>query len=91
MATGTTANKKEADKFKDLCGPMDPKLDRDMREKFRGHEWFADTEEFIDKYDCPSFDPDYDTLPLEFFEPMVMKLFRHPLNSIYKREAEAVA
>jgi predicted HD phosphohydrolase len=66
-------------------------LDRDMREKFRGHEWFADTEEFIDKYDCPSFDPEYDTLPLEFFEPMVMKLFRHPLNSIYKREAEAVA
>ena len=66
-------------------------LDRDMREKFRGHEWFSDTEEFIDKYDCPSFDPDYDTLPLEFFEPMVTKLFRHPLNSIYKREAEAVA
>jgi predicted HD phosphohydrolase len=66
-------------------------LDRDMREKFRGHEWFADTEEFIDKYDCPSFDPEYDTLPLEFFEPMVTKLFRHPLNSIYKREAEPVA
>jgi predicted metal-dependent peptidase len=33
MATGTTANKKEADKFKDLCGPMDPKLDREVREK----------------------------------------------------------
>ena len=33
MATGTTANKKEADKFKDLCGPTDPKLDREVREK----------------------------------------------------------
>ena len=33
MATGTTTNKKEADKFKDLCGPMDPKLDREIREK----------------------------------------------------------
>ena len=33
MATGTTANKKEADKFKDLIGPMDPKLDREVREK----------------------------------------------------------
>jgi len=33
MATGTTANKKEADKFKDLVGPMDPKLDREIREK----------------------------------------------------------
>jgi predicted metal-dependent peptidase len=33
MSTATTANKKEADKFKDLCGPMDPKLDREVREK----------------------------------------------------------
>ncbi len=60
-------------------------LDRDMREQFRGHEHFAACEEFIDKYDCPAFDPDYDTLPLEFFEPMVMKLFERPLTSIYKR------
>jgi predicted metal-dependent peptidase len=29
----TTQNKKEADKFKDLVGPMDPKLDREVREK----------------------------------------------------------
>jgi predicted HD phosphohydrolase len=60
-------------------------LDRDMREQFRGHEHFAATEEFIDKYDCPAFDPDYDTLPIEFFEPMVMRLFERPLNSIYKK------
>jgi len=33
MSTATTANKKESDKFKDLCGPTDPKLDRDVREK----------------------------------------------------------
>jgi predicted metal-dependent peptidase len=33
MATGTSTNKKEADKFKDLIGPMDPKLDREVREK----------------------------------------------------------
>lgn len=31
--SATTANKKEADKFKDLCGPTDPKLDREVREK----------------------------------------------------------
>jgi predicted metal-dependent peptidase len=29
----TTQNKKESDKFKDLVGPTDPKLDREMREK----------------------------------------------------------
>ena len=33
MSTATTTNKKESDKFKDLCGPTDPKLDRDIREK----------------------------------------------------------
>ena len=31
--TTSTQNKKEADKFKDLLGPTDPKLDRDIREK----------------------------------------------------------
>jgi predicted metal-dependent peptidase len=33
MSTATTQNKKESDKFKDLLGPMDPKLDREVREK----------------------------------------------------------
>ena len=33
MSTTTTQNKKESDKFKDLIGPMDPKLDREVREK----------------------------------------------------------
>ena len=34
MSTAATSqNKKEADKFKNLCGPMDPKLDREVREK----------------------------------------------------------
>ena len=35
----------------------------------------------------PAFDPDYDSAPLEFFAPMVMRLFEKPLNSIYKRIA----
>ena len=30
---GTTANKKESDKFKHLLGPTDPKVDREVREK----------------------------------------------------------
>ena len=32
-AAGTTADSKESDKFKDLIGPMDPALDRRVREK----------------------------------------------------------
>jgi len=58
-------------------------LDRNMREQFREHPHFAATEEFIAKYDCPAFDPDYDSLPLSFFEPMVMKLFAQPRSSMY--------
>jgi predicted HD phosphohydrolase len=66
-------------------------LDRDMREQFRGHEHFAATQEFIDKYDCPAFDPDYDTLPIEFFEPILMRVFAKPLNSIYKKAMQQTA
>ena len=33
MSTATTANRKEADKFKNLVGATDPKLDREIREK----------------------------------------------------------
>jgi predicted metal-dependent peptidase len=33
MSTATTQNKKESDKFKDLIGPMDPKVDHEVREK----------------------------------------------------------
>jgi predicted HD phosphohydrolase len=65
-------------------------LDPDMREQFRDHQYFAATEEFVEKYDCPAFDRNYDTLPLEFFEPMVMRVFKKPLNSIYKRALDKV-
>jgi predicted HD phosphohydrolase len=58
-------------------------LDRDMRDRFRDHEWFRDCAEFCEKYDQNSFDPGYDTLPLEAFEPAVRKLFATPMKSIY--------
>ena len=60
-------------------------LNRDMRENFKGHEHYQATADFIEKYDCPAFDPNYETAPLSFFEPMVMRLFEKPLNSLYKR------
>jgi predicted HD phosphohydrolase len=60
-------------------------LERNMRDKFAGHEHFAATAEFIEKYDCPAFDPNYDTAPLDFFEPIVMKMFEKPMNSVYKK------
>jgi predicted HD phosphohydrolase len=60
-------------------------LDRDMRERFRGHEWFDHTAEFCHEYDQPAFDPGYDTMPLEHFEPLVRELAAAPKHSIYMK------
>jgi predicted HD phosphohydrolase len=60
-------------------------LDRDMRERFRGHEWFDYTAEFCHEYDQPAFDPGYDTLPLEHFEPLVRDRLSSPVRSIYMK------
>ncbi|MCA3131010.1 MAG: HD domain-containing protein [Betaproteobacteria bacterium] len=59
-------------------------LDRNMREQFRGHTCFERTARFVDLYDNRAFDPHVDCAPLEFFEPMVRRLFAQPKNSIYK-------
>jgi len=58
-------------------------LDRNMRDAFRDHEWWRDCAEFCEKYDQNSFDPEYDTLPLEAFGPALRKIFAAPRKSIY--------
>jgi predicted HD phosphohydrolase len=60
-------------------------LDRDMREQFRGHEWFDYTAEFCEDFDQAAFDPSYDTLPLEHFEPLVREVMAAPKRSIYMK------
>ena len=59
-------------------------LDKNMRDKFKDHEYFDDCKEFCEKYDQNSFDPDYESLPLDFFIPMVERVFAKPKQSIYK-------
>lgn len=55
--------------------------DRNAREKFRGHPYFERTARFCERWDMPSFDPSYDWLPLDYFEPMVMRVFsRDPFS-----------
>jgi predicted HD phosphohydrolase len=63
-------------------------MDRNMREQFRGHPCFEMTAEFCEKFDGPAFDPNGETLPLEFFEPMVQRVFAVPKNTIYKPSLE---
>ena len=50
-------------------------LDPEAREQYRGHPAFDLTARFADDYDQLSFDPSYDSLPLEHFEPMVREVF----------------
>jgi predicted HD phosphohydrolase len=64
-------------------------LDRDKREKFRGHPHFEKTEEFCRVFDQVAFDPNFISMPLEAFEPMLQKLFRQPRRSIYVAAAAA--
>ena len=52
--------------------------DPDLRDRYRDHPLFDATVEFCEKYDQVSFDPDYDTEPLEFFEPMVRRVLAEP-------------
>jgi predicted HD phosphohydrolase len=58
-------------------------LDRNMRDRFRGHHWWQDCVDFCALYDQNSFDPAYDTLPLDFFVPILRRVFAAPKRSIY--------
>jgi predicted HD phosphohydrolase len=55
--------------------------DPEARERHRGAPWFAAAEKLADEWDQTSFDPEYDTLPLEHFEPLVRKIFSGPRRS----------
>ena len=52
--------------------------DPNAREQYRGEEWFSMGERFADEWDQTAFDPDYDTLPLEHFEPVLREVFAAP-------------
>ena len=49
-------------------------LDRNMRDQFRDHQWFERTAEFCEKYDQPSFDPEFESMSLDDFVPMVRQI-----------------
>lgn len=63
-------------------------LDRNLRDQFVDHPHYARTIEFIEKYDAPAFDPEGETYPLSFFEPMLQRVFAKPRQSLYVLEDE---
>jgi predicted HD phosphohydrolase len=48
--------------------------DRFARDRYRGHPVFERTALFCERYDQNSFDPNYDTLPIDAFMPMVHRI-----------------
>ncbi|MEM7329664.1 MAG: HD domain-containing protein [Pseudomonadota bacterium] len=64
-------------------------LDRNMRDQFKDHPYYEYTAQFCHLYDQSAFDPDYESESLEFFEPMVERLFASPKNSMYLKALES--
>jgi predicted HD phosphohydrolase len=64
-------------------------MDRNIREQYRGHDHFEACAHFCEKYDQAAFDPNYDSAPLDFFEPMVRRVMEKPINSMYAKVTEA--
>ncbi|WP_411289123.1 HD domain-containing protein [Phenylobacterium sp.] len=61
-------------------------LDRDMRDQHRGHPHFEYCAQFCHLYDQNSFDPDYQSMPLADFEPMLRRVLAAPKHSIYRKD-----
>ncbi len=55
---------------------------RNQREKYKGHKYYQDTINFCENWDQKSFDPNFKSLSLENFKPLVYKIFsRKPYSS----------
>jgi predicted HD phosphohydrolase len=57
--------------------------DRNKRDKYKGHKYYDDCVKFCEQWDQSSFDPNYKSLPLKEFEPLIKKIFsRKPYSSL---------
>ena len=55
---------------------------KNQREKYKGHKYYQDTVNFCENWDQKSFDPNFKSLNLQSFEPLVKKIFsRKPYSS----------
>ena len=48
---------------------------RNLRNKYKEHEYYNDAVNFCEKWDQASFDPDYKSMSLEEFAPIVKRIF----------------
>jgi predicted HD phosphohydrolase len=52
--------------------------DRNARDQFANHQHYQTSVKFCHEYDQNCFDPDYQSESLEFFKPMIERVFSHP-------------
>src|SRR5207244_2233388 len=67
----------------DTGGYAVDRLTHSLQTATRDHTHWQACADFCAAYDQNSFDPGYDTLSLEFFEPMVRRVFAAPKRSLY--------
>lgn len=60
-------------------------MDPNARQKYANEPWYELARKFTDEWDQTSFDPDYETLPLEYFEPMIDRVFSKELIRLAAR------
>lgn len=53
---------------------------RNARDKFRDHPWYQACKDFCANWDQCSFDPAYESEPLEAFEPLLRSVFTRPAH-----------
>lgn len=57
--------------------------DRNAREQFVRHRYYGACVDFCERWDQASFDPDFRSQPLEYFEPKVIALFEREPKSMF--------
>lgn len=63
-------------------------LNPEARQQYASEPWFEQARIFTDEWDQTSFDPAYETLPLEHFEPLIERVFA---KQLVRLTAEATA
>ena len=66
-------------------------MNPDARSQYANEPWYPLAEKFTDEWDQASFDPNYDTLPMEYFEPLIERVFSKNLFAHTKLDAKVAA
>jgi len=55
---------------------------KNLRDKYKDHKYYKDALKFCEKWDQTSFDPNFKSLKLQDFEPLIRNIFsRKPLSA----------